>query len=51
MRQLARLQTEGKFIAADEYLAERLPFPRVDELPGIEYDTQRCGYVAPWGPW
>ncbi len=34
-RQVARLQTEGKFIAADEYLAERLPLPRVDELPGI----------------
>jgi len=24
VRQIARLQTEGKFIAADEYLAERL---------------------------
>ncbi|MDX9993413.1 MAG: hypothetical protein RBS68_15335 [Anaerolineales bacterium] len=49
VRQLARLQAEGKFIAADEYLTERLPLPRVDELPGIEYDTQRYGYVAPWG--
>jgi hypothetical protein len=49
VRQVARLQAEGKFIAADEYLSERLPLPRVDELPGIEYDTKRYGYVAPWG--
>ena len=49
VRQLARLQTEGKFIAADEYLTERLPLPRVDELPGIEYDAKRYGYAAPWG--
>ena len=49
VRQVARLQEQGKFIAADEYLTERLPLPRVDELPGIEYDTQRYGYVAPWG--
>lgn len=49
VRQIARLQAEGKFIAADEYLTERLPLPRVDELPGIEYDTQRYGYAAPWG--
>jgi len=49
VRQLARLQTEGKFIAADEYLAERLPLPRVDELPGIQYDARQHGYAAPWG--
>ena len=49
VRQVARLQEQGKFIAADEYLTERLPLPRVDELPGIEYDTQRYGYVAPLG--
>ena len=49
VRQVARLQAEGKFIAADEYLAERLPLPRVDELPGVEYDTQRHEYVASWG--
>jgi hypothetical protein len=48
-RQIARLQNEGKFIAADEYLAERLPLPRVDELPGVEYDAKHYGYVAPWG--
>ena len=49
VRQIARLQTEGKFIAADEYLAERLPLPRVDELPGIQYDARQHGYVASWG--
>ena len=49
VRQVARLQTEGKFIAADEYLAERLPLPRADELPGIQYDARQHGYVAPWG--
>jgi hypothetical protein len=49
VRQIARLQTEGKFIAADEYLAERLPLPRVDELPGIEYDARQHSYAAPWG--
>lgn len=49
VRQVARLQTEGKFIAADEYLAERLPLPRVDELPDIQYDARQHGYVAPWG--
>lgn len=49
VRQIARLQTEGKFIAAEEYLAERLPLPRVDELPGIQYDARQHGYVAPWG--
>lgn len=49
VRQIARLQAEGKFIAADEYLAERLPLPCVDELPGVEYDTQRHEYVTSWG--
>ena len=49
VRQLARLQAEGKFITADEHLAERLPLPRLDELPGIEYDTRQHCYVAPWG--
>lgn len=49
VRQIAKAQTEGKFIAADEYLAERLPLPRVDELPGIEYDAKLSGYVASWG--
>ncbi len=49
VRQVARLQEQGKFIAADEYLTERLPLPRVDELPSIEYDTKRYGYTAPWG--
>jgi hypothetical protein len=49
VRRVARLQTEGKFIAADEYLAERLPLPRVDELPGIQYDARQHGYVVPWG--
>ena len=49
VRQVARLQEQGKFIAADEYLSERLPLPRVDQLPGIEYDPKRYGYVAPWG--
>jgi hypothetical protein len=49
VRQIARLQAEGKFIAADEHLAERLPLPRVDELPGIEYDARQHGYAAPWG--
>jgi hypothetical protein len=48
-RQVARLQTEGKFIVADEYLAKRLPLPRVDELPGIQYDARQHGYAAPWG--
>ena len=49
VRQIAQLQEQGKFIAADEHLAERLPLPRIDNLPGIEYDTHRYGYVAPWG--
>ena len=49
VRQIARLQAQGKFIAADEYLAERLPIPAIDSLPGIQYDTHRYGYVAPWG--
>ena len=49
VRQVARLQEQGKFIAADEYLSERLPLPRVDELPGIEYDPKRYGYRSPWG--
>ena len=49
VRQVARLQEQGKFIAADEYLTERLPLPSVDELPGIEYETKRYGYIAPWG--
>jgi len=49
VRQIARLQAQGKFIAADDYLAERLPLPKVDSLPGIEYDAQRYSYIAPWG--
>jgi len=49
VRQLARLQEQGKFIAADEYLAERLPLPRLDALPGIEYDPKHYGYRSPWG--
>ena len=49
VRQVARLQEQGKFIAADEYLSERLPLPRVDQLPGIEYDPKRYGYAASWG--
>ncbi len=49
VRQVARLQAEGKFIAAYDYLAEYLPLPRVDDLPGAQYDARQNSYIASWG--
>jgi hypothetical protein len=52
VEELARLQAEGKYLAASEWLAESLPLPNIEQIPDIEYvHTPRSGwgYRAPWG--
>ena len=52
VEELARLQAEGKYLAASEWLAEGLPLLNIEQIQDIEYThTPRSGwaYRTPWG--
>jgi hypothetical protein len=49
VEKITRYQREGKFIAVDDYMTDRLPLPNIEELPGMSLNMKSFSYTAPWG--
>ncbi len=49
VEKITRYQREGKFIAVDDYMTDRLPLPNIEELPGISLNMRSFSYTALWG--